>query len=107
VPVLHALVALACVQATPQAPQLLTLWMFVSQPLLTDSSQLSNPGLQVGSQVPVALQLTVALGTLPQLASQPPQSLTVRRSVSQVLLSASQSACVSGHASEVHLPPAQ
>jgi hypothetical protein len=81
--------------------------MFVSQPLLKESSQLAKPVLQLGWQVPALLQLTVAFATAPQLAPQPPQLLVVRRSVSQLLLSASQSAWSAGQAIAVHLPPEQ
>jgi hypothetical protein len=103
----HALVAFMCVQVEPQAPQLASVWMLVSQPLLNEPSQLVKPPLQVGSHVPSALQLTEALATLPQLTPHAPQLATVRRSVSHITLSPLQSALPSSHRIEVHLPPVQ
>jgi hypothetical protein len=81
--------------------------MFVSQPLLNESSQLSKPLLQVGSHVPLTLQLTEALATLPQATPQAPQLFTVRRSVSHITLSPLQSAVPSVQPMAVHLPPLQ
>jgi hypothetical protein len=103
----HALVAFVCVQLEAQAPQFARVRMLVSQPLLNEPSQLVKPLLQVGSQVPSALQLTEALATLPQLTPHAPQLVTVRRSVSHITLSPLQSALPSLHAIELHLPPVQ
>ena len=107
VPSPQALVALAWAQLAPHVPQLTSVCKSVSQPLLNEPSQLSKPLLQVGSQVPLALQLTEALGTLPQTTPQAPQLFTVRRSVSHITLSPLQSALPGAHTIAVHLPPVQ
>jgi hypothetical protein len=98
------LAAFACEQVEPHLPQFVSVWMFVSQPLPKESSQLSKPALQVGSQVPAALQLTEALATLPQLTPHAPQFATVRKSVSHITLSPLQSAVPASHWSELHVP---
>jgi hypothetical protein len=84
-PVLHDGVALGTVQARPQAPQLLTLRVLVSQPLSTSRSQSAKPAPQVSAQFPV-LQVGVALAVL-QASRQAPQcSAEVLRLVSQPLV---------------------
>jgi len=103
----HELTALLWAQLVPHVPQLASVRMSVSQPLLNESSQLLKPLLHVGSQVPASLQLTDALATLPHATPHAPQLLTVRRSVSHITLSPLQSALPSSHTIDVHLPPVQ
>lgn len=104
VPAPQLLAAFACEQVEPHAPQFVSVWMSVSQPLPNESSQLSKPALQVGSHVPAALQLTEAFATLPQLAPQAPQFSAVRRSVSHITLSPLQSALSASQRIEPHVP---
>jgi hypothetical protein len=83
-PVAQVGVALATVQARPQAPQLVTVRVLVSQPLSTSRSQSAKPEAQLSAQFPV-LQVGVALAVL-QASRQAPQCCAeVLRLVSQPL----------------------
>lgn len=66
VPLAHDSVAFAMSQATPHAPQLVSVFRLVSHPLVGSPSQFANPEAQVGAQtppvhvvVPLALEQTV------------------------------------------------
>jgi hypothetical protein len=52
VPLAHDSVAFAMSQATPHAPQLVSVFRLVSQPLVGSPSQFANPEAQVGTQAP-------------------------------------------------------
>jgi hypothetical protein len=86
-PALHAAVAPGTLfgQTRPHMPQLLTLLSCVSQPFCAFASQLPQPLLQVGAQLPAA-QLVVPCA-LVQAFAQRPQCATLLLSVtSQPLL---------------------
>jgi len=77
-------VPLVALHAVPHAPQLLTLvWVLVSQPLLGLPSQLPNPGLQLGEQLPDT-QAVEPLAFV-QVTPQEPQVVVVVRSASHPL----------------------
>ena len=69
VPLAHDSVAFGISQATPQAPQLVSVFRLVSQPLVASPSQFANPVAQVGTQAP-AVQVEVPFAfehTVPQV----------------------------------------
>jgi hypothetical protein len=74
-------VALAKSHGTPQLPQLTTVVVLVSQPLLGLPSQLANPALHVGAHAPAA-HTVLPLGLL-QATPHPPQFESVFSGVSQ------------------------
>lgn len=75
-PALHEVVPCALVHPSPQAPQLLTLFVrFVSQPLFGFPSQLPQPPRHAGAQPPET-QAVLPFG-LTQVWPQPPQLLTL------------------------------
>ena len=85
-PVWQLSLALARSHDTPQAPQLVSELSGVSQPLASTPSQLANPASQPAVwQVPLA-QVSAALARAHSMLHSP-QSVSVRRLVSQPLLS--------------------
>jgi hypothetical protein len=84
VPVEQVAVEFESAQVEPQVPQLLSVRVDVSQPLLSTPSQFPKPALHVAmAQLPV-LQVAVAL-VRPQVPPQTPQFVRVFRRVSQPL----------------------
>jgi hypothetical protein len=104
VPLAQLSVAFGMSQGMPQSPQLVSVRMFRSQPLLGSESQLLKPTLQTGVQPFVVLQLVVPL-VFVHTSAQERQWAVFPRVVSQLPFE-SQSALVGSHIVAVQVPVA-